>query len=39
MQMLLRFYEPESGDIYLDGVNLKDYEIHYLRNIFGVVSQ
>jgi len=38
-QILLRYYEPEKGEIFLDGVNIKDYDIHYLRKLFGVVSQ
>ena len=39
MSLLLRFYEPESGKITLNGINIKDYDIHYLRSQFGVVSQ
>lgn len=39
MSFLLRFYWPESGSIELDGINIKDYDIHYLRAQFGVVSQ
>lgn len=39
LSFLLRFYEPESGEILLNGVNIKDYDIHYLRSQFGVVSQ
>ena len=39
MQLLLRFYEPESGRITLNSVDLKDYNLHYLRRLFGVVSQ
>jgi ATP-binding cassette subfamily B (MDR/TAP) protein 1 len=39
IQMLLRFYEPDTGEILLDGRNIRDYELHYLRNLFGVVSQ
>ena len=38
-QLLQRFYEPSSGEITIDGVNLKDYDIHYLRSCLGVVSQ
>lgn len=38
-QMILRFYEPESGEIMLDGRNIKDYDLKYLRKLFGVVSQ
>ena len=39
IQLLLRFYEPESGKITINSVDIKDYNIHYLRNLFGVVSQ
>lgn len=39
MSFLLRFYEPESGTILLDGVNIKDFDIHFLRSQFGYVSQ
>lgn len=38
-QILLRYYEPEKGQIFIDGINIKDYDIHYLRQLFGVVSQ
>lgn len=37
--MLQRFYEPTKGEIFIDGVNIKDYDIHYLRSCLGVVSQ
>lgn len=39
LQMILRFYDPSAGDIFLDGQNIKDYDIHYLRKSIGVVSQ
>jgi len=39
MQLLQRFYLPESGTITIDGVDIKDFDIHYLRSKFGVVSQ
>ena len=38
-QMLQRFYDPEEGEILLDGVNIKDYDVHHLRASLGVVSQ
>lgn len=37
--MLLRFYSPDSGDIFLDGINIKNFDIHYLRSLYGLVSQ
>jgi ATP-binding cassette, subfamily B (MDR/TAP), member 1 len=39
MQLLQRFYLPTEGRITIDGVDIKDYDIHYLRSRFGVVSQ
>ncbi len=37
MQLLLRYYDVVSGEIFLDGVNILDYDITYLRGYFGVV--
>ena len=39
IQMLLRFYDPDEGQILLDGVDLRDYDVHYLRGLLGLVSQ
>lgn len=37
--LLPRFYEPISGEILIDGVNLKDFDIKTLRRSMGIVSQ
>jgi len=34
-----RFYDPTEGDILLDGISLRDYEIESLRMQMGVVTQ
>lgn len=34
-----RFYDPTDGDILLDGISLRDYEIESLRMQMGVVTQ
>ena len=34
-----RFYDPIEGNIYLDGKNLKELNIHWLRSNIGVVNQ
>ena len=39
IQLLQRFYYPKSGDITINGIDIKDFDLHYLRNTFGVVSQ
>lgn len=31
MQLLLRFYDISSGLILIDGRNIKDYDLYYLR--------
>ena len=37
--LLLRFYDPTSGQILLDGVDVRDLQISWLRNQIGVVPQ
>lgn len=39
VNLLPRFYEPESGEILLDGVPLKDYQLASLRRQIAAVSQ
>lgn len=38
-QLLLRFYDPQKGEILLDDVNIRDLNLHDLRNAIGVVPQ
>lgn len=37
--LLLRFYEPQSGGVYLDGVNIKELNLKWLRSHIAAVSQ
>lgn len=37
--MIERFYDPSSGDIEFDGMNLKRISLKNLRNSIGYVSQ
>lgn len=37
--LIPRFYEPDSGEILLDGKNIKDITLHSLRKNIGVVAQ
>ena len=39
IQLLLRFYEIQRGEILLDGVDIRRYEVHQLRKQFGIVLQ
>ena len=39
INLLDRFYEPDCGSIRLDGIDLKDYDTHYLRDNIGLVLQ
>ncbi|GAB3452345.1 ABC transporter transmembrane domain-containing protein [Massilia terrae] len=38
-QLLLRFYDPQSGAITLDGVDVRDLDLHTLRGAIGIVPQ
>jgi ABC-type multidrug transport system fused ATPase/permease subunit len=35
----MRFYDPEHGKILLDGVDIKEYNLHSLRNAISLVMQ
>lgn len=37
--MLERFYDPKSGSIELDGVNIKELNVSHLRSVIGYVGQ
>jgi len=39
ISLLMRFYEPDSGTIRIDGKNISEYSKAYLRNKIGVVLQ
>ncbi len=39
MNMILRFYDPNSGEVSLDGYNIKDLTIKSLRSSMSVVNQ
>ncbi|KAG0215334.1 Multidrug resistance protein 1 [Mortierella sp. GBA30] len=34
-----RFYDPVSGSVTLDGIEIKDWNVSYLRDTIGIVSQ
>lgn len=39
MSLLLRYYEPSSGEITMNGRCLTDYNVEQLRSHIGIVSQ
>ncbi len=39
MSLLLRFYEPDSGNIYIDGKDAKEYNLTAYRQNFAIVPQ
>ena len=39
IRLLCRLYEPQSGQIFIDDIDIKDIPIAILRNMLGVVLQ
>ena len=39
IRLLERFYDPEKGDILIDGINIKNYNLYELRKKIGLVNQ
>ena len=39
VKLLMRFYDLNSGDIYMDGINVKEFDKEEIRNSFGMVLQ
>ena len=39
INLLMRFYEVDSGDILIDGISVKDLTRQQVRNLFGMVLQ
>lgn len=39
VNLLMRFYDVDFGEILLDGVNIKDYKLHELRIAVSLVMQ
>jgi ATP-binding cassette subfamily B protein len=39
ISLIPRFYDTTSGNVYVDGKNVKDYNLHHLRESIGMVLQ
>lgn len=38
-RLLYRHYDPQKGQVFIDGVNLKDYKLHGFRKFLAIVPQ
>ncbi|GMP73995.1 hypothetical protein CsSME_00031536 [Camellia sinensis var. sinensis] len=39
ISLLQRFYDPEAGEVLIDGINLKKFQLKWIREKMGLVSQ
>ncbi|KAH7838311.1 hypothetical protein Vadar_024867 [Vaccinium darrowii] len=39
ISLLQRFYDPEAGEVLIDGINLKQFQLKWIRERMGLVSQ
>ncbi|KAF5198734.1 Abc transporter b family member [Thalictrum thalictroides] len=39
ISLLQRFYDPQAGDVLIDGINLKEFQLRWIRGKIGLVSQ
>ncbi|WVZ71506.1 hypothetical protein U9M48_020089 [Paspalum notatum var. saurae] len=39
ISLIERFYDPHLGDVLIDGVNLKEFQLRWIRSKIGLVSQ
>ena len=39
VKLLLRFYDPDEGEVLYNGINVKEYNVNSLRNAFATVFQ
>ncbi|XP_023554567.1 ABC transporter B family member 4-like [Cucurbita pepo subsp. pepo] len=39
ISLIERFYDPQSGEVLIDGVNLKEFRLRWIRAKIGLVSQ
>ena len=39
VNLLMRFYDVDFGEIFIDGINIKDIKLHELRNAISLVMQ
>ncbi|GJV17415.1 ABC transporter B family member 21-like protein [Tanacetum coccineum] len=39
ISLIERFYDPQSGEVLIDNINLKEYQLKWIRQKIGLVSQ
>ncbi|XP_073139316.1 ABC transporter B family member 4-like [Henckelia pumila] len=39
ISLIERFYDPQAGEVRIDGVNLKEFQLKWIRSKIGLVSQ
>jgi subfamily B ATP-binding cassette protein MsbA len=39
VDLVVRFYDPLSGGIYLDGIDIREFDLESYRALFGIVTQ
>ena len=39
ISLIERFYDPQCGEILIDGINLKEFQLRWIRGKIGLVSQ
>ncbi|XP_009593037.1 ABC transporter B family member 11-like [Nicotiana tomentosiformis] len=39
ISLIERFYDPQAGQVLIDGINLKDFQLKWIRGKIGLVSQ
>ncbi|XP_039007564.1 ABC transporter B family member 4-like [Hibiscus syriacus] len=39
ISLMERFYDPQAGEVLIDGINLKEFQLRWIRGKIGLVSQ
>ncbi|KAG1370984.1 putative ABC transporter B family member 4 [Cocos nucifera] len=39
VSLIERFYDPQAGEVLIDGINIKEYQLRWLRSKIGLVGQ
>ena len=39
ISLIERFYDPQAGEVLIDGINLKEFQLKWIRGKIGLVSQ